>query len=245
MRYSRYADDITFSTNQKDFPVALAVQDSADLSVWTLGDDLVQQIGRAGFKINDDKTRMHCRGSRQMVTGLVVNEKVNIRSEYYRKTLKQPVHGGVKIVLVDLPERQRLGQRVARGVRRQAPGGRQLGTRIENAGDDHRQHASALGRVRAGDRTVQAQFAQRPEHGGDMAVRKGALDVEGVLAPDQGLVSQHPPQGVDFLRGPLGEVGQGAFLDFAVFAPALAQENSGRRVSVGDRFDIHGNDDSS
>lgn len=85
VRYSRYADDITFSTNQKDFPVALAVQDSADLSVWTLGDDLVQQIGRAGFKINDDKTRMHCRGSRQMVTGLVVNEKVNIRSEYYRK----------------------------------------------------------------------------------------------------------------------------------------------------------------
>ena len=28
---------------------------------------------------------MHCRGSRQMVTGLVVNEKANIRSEYYRK----------------------------------------------------------------------------------------------------------------------------------------------------------------
>ena len=96
-------------------------------------------------------------------------------------TLKQPVHGGVKIVLVDLPEPQRLGEGVARGVRRQAPGGRQLGTRIENAGDDHRQHASALGRVRAGDRAVQAQFAQRPEHGGDMAVRKGALDVEGVV----------------------------------------------------------------
>ena len=85
VRYSRYADDITFSTNQKNFPVALAVQDSQDLSSWALGDDLVHEIKAAGFKINADKTRMHCRGNRQMVTGLVVNKKANIRSEYYRK----------------------------------------------------------------------------------------------------------------------------------------------------------------
>ena len=55
------------------------------MSNWTLGDDLVHEIEDAGFKINLDKTRMHCRDSRQMVTGLVVNEKANIRSEYYRK----------------------------------------------------------------------------------------------------------------------------------------------------------------
>ncbi len=84
VRYTRYADDLTFSTNQRDFPVALAVRDPAELSVWTLGQELVQEIGNAGFNINADKTRMHCRGSRQMVTGLVVNEKANIRSEYYR-----------------------------------------------------------------------------------------------------------------------------------------------------------------
>ena len=84
VRYSRYADDITFSTNQKELPAALAVQDTSDLSVWMLSNDLVQKIESAGFKINRDKTRMHCRDSRQMVTGLVVNEKVNIRSEYYR-----------------------------------------------------------------------------------------------------------------------------------------------------------------
>ena len=84
VRYSRYADDITLSTNRKEFPLALAVQDPMDLSVWTLGNDLVQEVRRAGFKVNTDKTRMHCRGKRQMVTGLVVNEKANIRSEYYR-----------------------------------------------------------------------------------------------------------------------------------------------------------------
>lgn len=84
VRYSRYVDDITFSTNQRDFPVALAVADRAGYSVWTLGDELAHEIERAGFKVNKGKTRMHYRGSRQMVTGLVVNEKVNIRSEYYR-----------------------------------------------------------------------------------------------------------------------------------------------------------------
>ncbi len=84
LRYSRYADDITFSTNQKVFPKAVALQSPSDLSEWVLGAELVKKIEGAGFQINDSKTRMHCRGSRQMVTGLVVNEKVNIKSEYYR-----------------------------------------------------------------------------------------------------------------------------------------------------------------
>lgn len=85
VRYSRYADDITFSTNQKEFPTALAVQDTTDASVWMLGAELVQKIEGAGFKINPKKTHMHCRGSRQTVNGLVVNEKANIKSEYYRR----------------------------------------------------------------------------------------------------------------------------------------------------------------
>ena len=84
VRYSRYVDDITFSTNQGDFPKALAVQDSTDLFAWTLGGELIAEIESASFKVNIGKTRMHYRRSRQMVTGLVVNEKVNIRSEYYR-----------------------------------------------------------------------------------------------------------------------------------------------------------------
>lgn len=83
--YSRYADDITFSTNQKEFPAALAIRDEENISVWALGDELVSKISASGFAINSDKTRMHCRGSRQLVTGLVVNEKVNIRSDYYRR----------------------------------------------------------------------------------------------------------------------------------------------------------------
>jgi RNA-directed DNA polymerase len=82
--YSRYADDITLSTSQKEFPPALAFQDATNPSVWLLGDELVKRVVSSGFNINPNKTRMHCRGSRQMVTNLVVNEKVNIKSDYYR-----------------------------------------------------------------------------------------------------------------------------------------------------------------
>jgi len=83
--YTRYADDITFSTSQKDFPIGLATVDPSDPAVWHLSEELVGKIVTSGFTINTAKTRMHFRGSRQMVTGLVVNEKVNIRSDYYRR----------------------------------------------------------------------------------------------------------------------------------------------------------------
>ena len=83
--YSRYADDITFSTNLKNFPPALAKQNPEKLQHWELGSSLTKEIHNAGFKVNNDKTRMQLRGSRQETTGLIVNKKVNIRSEYYRK----------------------------------------------------------------------------------------------------------------------------------------------------------------
>ncbi len=82
--YSRYADDLTFSTNKKDFPPALGACEDAAGFEWVLGDDLVQTINDAGFAINPSKTRMQCRTGRQLVTGLTVNKKVNIRPEYYR-----------------------------------------------------------------------------------------------------------------------------------------------------------------
>jgi hypothetical protein len=82
--YSRYADDLTFSTNQRAFPPSLAAQGSPSGSEWILGDDLTNTIRNAGFAVNPAKTRMQFRTGRQLVTGLTVNAKVNIRSEYYR-----------------------------------------------------------------------------------------------------------------------------------------------------------------
>ena len=82
--YSRYADDITFSTNRKEFPPELAAPLPGSSSLWQLGATLVANIEGTGFRINQKKTRMQLRGSRQVTTGLLVNEKVNIRPECYR-----------------------------------------------------------------------------------------------------------------------------------------------------------------
>lgn len=79
--YSRYADDITFSTNLKKFPQAIAQCEGLSVE---LGKSIVNQVRRSGFDINHAKTRLHYRDTRQSVTGLIVNEKVNVRTEYYR-----------------------------------------------------------------------------------------------------------------------------------------------------------------
>ena len=84
LTYSRYADDLTFSTSQREFPAAVARPAAGNGGEWELGDDLVNAIKRVDFAINPGKTRMQFRMSRQLVTGLTVNAKVNIRPEYYR-----------------------------------------------------------------------------------------------------------------------------------------------------------------
>jgi RNA-directed DNA polymerase len=82
--YTRYADDITFSTNLKTFPKDIAVLDENE--VWQAGMALRTAIEKQGFIINDQKTRMAYRDSQQTVTGLVVNKKVNVSREYIRYT---------------------------------------------------------------------------------------------------------------------------------------------------------------
>jgi len=81
--YTRYADDLTFSTNEKHFPSAIAVIESETGDKWIAGDGLVSRIFRHGYRLNHSKTRMQYRASRQDVTGLVVNEKLNISTDYY------------------------------------------------------------------------------------------------------------------------------------------------------------------
>lgn len=80
--YTRYADDLTFSTNTAQFPNEIAV--NTHDGEWKVGDKLLAEIERTGFKLNSVKTRMSYRRSRQTVTGLVVNTKPNISQDYYR-----------------------------------------------------------------------------------------------------------------------------------------------------------------
>jgi RNA-directed DNA polymerase len=80
--YSRYADDLTFSTNKKDFPTEIAMLSENEPHVWLPGKELQRLIEFAGFRVNSSKTRMQYRTSRQEVTGLVVNRVINVKHEY-------------------------------------------------------------------------------------------------------------------------------------------------------------------
>lgn len=87
--YTRYADDITFSSDLKKFPTQIAYRKFLDRNNWILGTTLKKEIEKAGFYVNDKKTRMQYRGSRQDVTSLVVNKKVNVKRDLYKRLRAQ------------------------------------------------------------------------------------------------------------------------------------------------------------
>ena len=69
--YSRYADDLTFSSNEPITP--------------SIFEEITELIESNHFEINNKKTRITTMNRRQVVTGITVNEKVNVD----RKLLKR------------------------------------------------------------------------------------------------------------------------------------------------------------
>lgn len=84
--YSRYADDITISTNLKAFPEKIAKESKNSPSGAITGKKLDKIIFNCGFKIKTSKTRLQRNFSRQLVTGLVVNKKLSVPKEYRKHT---------------------------------------------------------------------------------------------------------------------------------------------------------------
>lgn len=84
--YTRYADDITFSTTRKKLPPQIAITSSTVDGKQTivLGDALRQVIEGNTFAINEKKVRLRTVGQRFEVTGLVVHAGVNVRREFVR-----------------------------------------------------------------------------------------------------------------------------------------------------------------
>ena len=80
--YSRYADDMTFSTNRELNSSKLRA--SQELENFLA--ELEEVIISSGFEINPKKTRLSNNMQRQEVTGLVVNKKINVKREYVKNT---------------------------------------------------------------------------------------------------------------------------------------------------------------
>lgn len=88
--FSRYADDITFSTNERDFPNQIATPDNGTQG-WIAGNVLVDILSQAGFNINHSKSRMSIKSGRQITTGLITNKIINTPIED-RKLCRSSVH---------------------------------------------------------------------------------------------------------------------------------------------------------
>ncbi|MBD3842320.1 MAG: translation initiation factor IF-2 N-terminal domain-containing protein, partial [Campylobacterales bacterium] len=75
VKYTRYADDMTFSS---------------DHNVYQKNSEFLQKlfsiIQSENFKINPKKIRLQKRGYKQEVTGLIVNEKINVSRSYIKNT---------------------------------------------------------------------------------------------------------------------------------------------------------------
>ncbi len=70
--YTRYADDITFSSDKNRFKEEFLIK-------------LDEAIKSEGFLINEKKSRIQKKAVRQEVTGITVNEKLNLPRSYVRK----------------------------------------------------------------------------------------------------------------------------------------------------------------
>ncbi|WP_064967251.1 reverse transcriptase family protein [Tenacibaculum ovolyticum] len=74
LKYTRYADDITFSSMH---------------NIYQENGDFLKELNRVikveSFHIKESKTRLKKTGYRQEVTGLVVNDSVNVRKRYVKQ----------------------------------------------------------------------------------------------------------------------------------------------------------------
>jgi RNA-directed DNA polymerase len=84
-KYTRYADDLTFSTDRESFPEPLGAQVEGAGAEARVGSALEAAIGSAGFRVNGQKVRLQRYNTRQVVTGLIVNEVPNVARSRVRR----------------------------------------------------------------------------------------------------------------------------------------------------------------
>lgn len=97
--YTRYADDITFSTTLKKFPESLAkvVTEQGEEKI-ILGESLLGIIAENGFQVNENKIRLQTKGNHQEVTGLTANQFPNVDRRFIRQ-VRAMLHAWAKFGL--------------------------------------------------------------------------------------------------------------------------------------------------
>lgn len=85
LNYSRYADDITFSSKHNAYEVSPTKVEKIFASGTTFDCEVRKIITEQNFHIKETKVRLQKRGYRQEVTGLVVNDKINVTRRYVKQ----------------------------------------------------------------------------------------------------------------------------------------------------------------
>jgi RNA-directed DNA polymerase len=78
--YTRYVDDITFSTTQANFDKKII--NSGEFTEVVLSNEIQGIIEKNGFQIKKNKTRLLRNSVRKEVTGITINEFPNVRRKY-------------------------------------------------------------------------------------------------------------------------------------------------------------------
>jgi len=80
--YTRYADDITFSTNKESFNQNIIFS----INPLVLSDNIVKIVEYYNFfNINNDKTNIRSHNDSKFITGVKVNSKLNVARKKYRE----------------------------------------------------------------------------------------------------------------------------------------------------------------
>lgn len=81
IRYTRYADDLTFSYNDSiDYKIIVSEVENS-----------LKKVNFCNFRLNENKTKFLTQDNRQIVTGVVVNDKLQAPKEY-RKEIRQQIY---------------------------------------------------------------------------------------------------------------------------------------------------------
>lgn len=99
LTYTRYCDDLSFSTRNYNFPPDIAIAGSGLIgSSVTIGPSLLALLTTNQFVVNDQKTRLQLQDCHQEVTGLTVNRFVNVPRQFVRE-VRAMLHAWAKFDL--------------------------------------------------------------------------------------------------------------------------------------------------
>ena len=85
LNYTRYADDITFSSKHNIYEIAPNSFEKIFVANSSFDKEVRRIIADQNFHVKESKVRLQKDGYRQEVTGLVVNDKINVTRRYIKQ----------------------------------------------------------------------------------------------------------------------------------------------------------------